>query len=453
MRCGQIRGGGRTRRVVIIVAALLGGSLLAALSVTMGGVMGGAGASSALACGSGNPVMQANTLLATLDPNTFNSGNGLPDTGGVFALSYLAGKPIAFGENLAYIQSAAPADLKMRWNFGDNTGDVEGLSPSHTYAKAGTYLVMVDYFDTTSNSWQFFDYAHITVTSATPLPNPPIATATATATSLELGTTVNFDASGSKSQDGSALTYSWDFNDGTRSSGVKATHQYVAPGKTLVELTVTDGRGVKSVTALNLVVVPVNGLPTAAVLPSATQISPGGTVSFDASQSQLPSILPNDQWVKYVWDFGDGTPQQTTTIPTTSHTYKQVGKYTVTLQAYDEQDAAGTTTVTITVGNVGSSGGGLSAGSGGANGLLIGFVVLALLALGIGGYFALQAQRRRNELIRQRQMAMQTGPRAACHHEGERSTRPTFARPTPVRRALARPTLPTQDAATRRPAQ
>jgi PKD repeat protein len=201
------------------------------------------------------------------------------------------------------------------------------------------------------------------------------------------------------------LTYTWDFNDGTRASGVKVSHQYVLPGKTLVQLTVADGRSAKGVETLNLVVVPTNGLPTAAVLASATTIAPGGTVSFDASQSHPPSILPNDRIVKFVWDFGDGTPAQTTTDSTTSHTYAQAGTYTLTLQAYDKQDAAGTTTISIKVGSALSSGGGPPGH--GASSVNWPIIVFLLIGMAIAGFFVVQAQRRRNALIAQRQRAMQ----------------------------------------------
>jgi gliding motility-associated-like protein len=39
---------------------------------------------------------------------------------------------------------------------------------------------------------------------------------------------------------------------------------------------------------------------------------------------------------KYVWNFGDGTPEQTTTVPTLSHTFSAVGDYRVRLTSIDE---------------------------------------------------------------------------------------------------------------------
>lgn len=391
------------RAMRTLVVALLGGCALA-LAVSL--CLGSRG-SVALACGSGNPVMSANGLLATLDPSTFNSGSTLPDTGGIFNLNYTTGKQIAFAEDLSYTGATPPSDLKLRWKFGDSGTYFYTSAPTHTYASAGTYLVYVEYYDTTSNTWQFFDYAHIHVVATPPVANPPVAHISAPTDSYEIGTDVTLDGSSSKSQDGSALSYTWDFNDGTRASGAKVTHQYVQPGKTLVELIVTDGRGAKSVDTMNLVIVPTGGLPVAAVLPSQTSIAPGGTVTFDASQSHPSNTLPNDQIVKFTWDFGDGTPKQTTTNPTTSHTYQRAGTYTATVAAYDLQDASGLTTVTITVGAVTSSAGGSGHGGSLSAAPFLGFGGGALALLGVGGYFALQAQRRRNALIRERERAMQ----------------------------------------------
>jgi PKD repeat protein len=401
--------------------ALLGGCTLA---LALGRYPGTRG-TVALACGSGNPVMSANGLLATLDPSTFNSGTDLPDTGGIFNLDYAAGQQIAFVEDLTYIGTTPPSGLKLRWQFGDSNTYVTTAAPSHTYAKPGTYLVYVEYFDTTSNSWLFFDYAHIQVVAAASVANPPVAHASTPTDSYEIGTDVTLDANGSKSADGSPLTYTWDFNDGTRASGVKVTHQYVLPGKTLVQLIVADGRGAKAVDTLNLVIVPTDGLPVAAVLPSATNVAPGGTITFDASQSHAPDILPNDQIVRFVWDFGDGTPKQTTTNPTTSHTYQRAGRYTVTVAAYDLQDASGVTTIAITVGAAGAQGSAPGHGAGGFPAPLLPLGGLALALLAVGGYFALQTQQRRNALIHERERAMQLA----------RARQVTARRPTPPGRS------------------
>ena len=52
-------------------------------------------------------------------------------------------------------------------------------------------------------------------------------------------------------------------------------------------------------------------------------------VEFDGSASTDPDT---GDTLTYLWDFGDGSPTQTTTTPTTSHTYSTKGTYTATLQ-------------------------------------------------------------------------------------------------------------------------
>ncbi|PSK63888.1 Protease 1 [Micromonospora sp. MH33] len=49
------------------------------------------------------------------------------------------------------------------------------------------------------------------------------------------------------------------------------------------------------------------------------------------------------------WDFGDGSSDDTVSVPTTSHTYAAAGTYPVTLTVTDDRGATGTATVDVTV--------------------------------------------------------------------------------------------------------
>ena len=54
----------------------------------------------------------------------------------------------------------------------------------------------------------------------------------------------------------------------------------------------------------------------------------------------------------YLWDFGDGEPPVTTTMPLAERTYTRLGAYTVVLTVTDRHNASSTVTVSVTVVNV-----------------------------------------------------------------------------------------------------
>jgi virginiamycin B lyase len=84
---------------------------------------------------------------------------------------------------------------------------------------------------------------------------------------------------------------------------------------------------------------------TAAPAGSATKLRAVGTTTYDGGAA------------KYAWSFGDGHAT-TTTTPTVSHVYKQLGKYTASVTVTDDQGCA---TKLIYTGQTASCNGGLSA--------------------------------------------------------------------------------------------
>ncbi|HEX9069022.1 MAG TPA: PKD domain-containing protein [Ktedonobacterales bacterium] len=353
----------------------------------------------AWACGLGSPTatMLANGTPALAFPVKTNVSFDQPI--GIFSLSYIAKQQIAFDEDTSLLLNAPPRDsYKLRWSFGDGTAYSYIQQPAHTFAKAGTYNVHTQIYDPTDGSWQPFDSAQIHLVTALPA-NPPTAVIDVATTSYALNADVVFDASKSHAVDGSALTYSWNFDDASPVvSGQRVTHQFANIGKGLIALTVTDAHGATGVASLKINVV--QELPKASLTAGARTVTPGATVSFDAGASSPPTSPPGDTLVNFTWDFGDGTPLQTTQEPTTSHRFVRAGDYTVTVGAVEQAGAAGTATLVIHVVAAGATSSG-----GNATPLLAGIGLVVAIILGIIGYQAWQGERARRELVHQQQMA------------------------------------------------
>lgn len=171
----------------------------------------------------------------------------------------------------------------------------------------------------------------------------PTARITVSTTSGEAPFTVVFDGADSFDPNGDALTYSWDFGDGTVASGVSVSNEYTAIGSYTAVLTVQDDDGNSDSDEVEITVTEPNLAPVATI--SATPISGDVplVVSFDGSGSSDPNI--NDE-LSYVWDFGDGA---TSTDESPTHTYTQAGLYSATLTVSDGAGLTDAAAVSIEV--------------------------------------------------------------------------------------------------------
>ncbi|GAA3828740.1 lectin [Sphaerisporangium flaviroseum] len=99
-------------------------------------------------------------------------------------------------------------------------------------------LYVLDY-GTGSNNQALYRIEHIGATAN----RNPIAKAAAGTTTGPAPLTVNFSSAGSSDPEGGALTYSWNFGDGTTSTAANPSKTYTADGTFTATLTVRDPQG------------------------------------------------------------------------------------------------------------------------------------------------------------------------------------------------------------------
>ena len=170
------------------------------------------------------------------------------------------------------------------------------------------------------------------------LPGAPYAIIEPEEQTIATGDSANFDGSASYDEDGSIVSWDWDFGDDTTGTGDITSHVYDAEGTHTVKLTVMDNDGKKDRDFATVYVI--------GDVPVANANGPyagdeGWPVTFDGSGS-----FDTEGIVEYEWDFGDGASGYGMN-PT--HTYLGSGEFDVTLTVYDaaHQSDADTTTASI----------------------------------------------------------------------------------------------------------
>jgi PKD repeat protein len=166
---------------------------------------------------------------------------------------------------------------------------------------------------------------------------------------LATGTLATFDASTSRSGDGSCGTvcqFAWDFGDGAKATGLLATHAYAAAGTFPVTLTASDSEGTIATASATVIV---TAQPTAVFHFSPTPVGVNQDVFLNATETRAAA---GRRIVTYAWSFGDGT---TGSGVTTSHRYQLAGTYTVLLTVTDDGRGVAHVTQSIPVGSTGTA--------------------------------------------------------------------------------------------------
>ena len=285
----------------------------------LGGIEISAGAVGSDECGVPEPGNAAPTVTATGDPRTGTAP---------LTVSFSANGSDADGDPLAY-----------EWDFGDG-GTSLRQNPDHMYMEPGTYMATVTVRDpggaTGTATVQI-------IVNNPPANQAPMVDAGADPIAGKPPLTVQFSAAGSD-PDGDALTYAWEFGDGSTSFQQNPSHRYAAAGTYTAKVTVTDARGL---TASDTIVVTAgNRAPTADLQATPTSGPRQLNVTFTATGSD-----PDGDALTYRFDFGEGKPTKPGAARTATHTYKKAGIYTATVTVTDTDGATATDTVQITVTN------------------------------------------------------------------------------------------------------
>ncbi len=243
--------------------------------------------------------------------------------------------------------------MTFLWDFGDGTTSTS-LFPLKSYSQAGNFLVKVRATDDeglwaedaiivqVSAEWNFPPTADAMVSrDGVSFQEGPIE--------ISVGTLLYFRGMGNDPEDGTNVTYRWDFGDGTEATEQNPLHTFTQSGNFEVIFWVFDRQNNSSTDTVSVRVFSAQN-PSVRVQASTDGVNytetslvvvpPPGTVHFRAEGTD-PLGLP----LTYSWDFGDGVSAQGQMV---SHSFALRSElYTVRVTV--SNTAGGTNTATIRV--------------------------------------------------------------------------------------------------------
>lgn len=192
-----------------------------------------------------------------------------------------------------------PVTASSRWNFGDGSAEQWSESPTHIYAAQGTYTVTLTVYNNgCSNSITKIIYVAPVSADFSFTQNTTCLPAKATFT----------DASSP------AVSWFWDFGDGTTSTLQNPVHTYTIPPTVDITLTITSANGCQAtITKPNVILFNTD-------------------LGVSVGEGCSPLFVEFHDWSsnanQWTWDFGDGS---TSSAQNPTHTYTTDGIFTVRL--------------------------------------------------------------------------------------------------------------------------
>ncbi|OFY76680.1 MAG: hypothetical protein A2275_04670, partial [Bacteroidetes bacterium RIFOXYA12_FULL_35_11] len=215
---------------------------------------------------------------------------------------------------VSFASQCVPADGPITtyiWDFGDGSqGNSQNIN--HTYIAGGDYPVSLQIKDANGceSTKLINNYVHVS-------PKPVVLFSANPNASCTAPLTVQFS---NQSTGTGALTYQWNFGDGTTSAQASPSHEYISQGTYNVSLTVTDQNGCQTV---------LNKLSFIQIIPTNADFD---ILNTDTICLGEPLILDNHSMGAYSfsWTFGDGN---TSGVFNPTHVYETPGLYTIKLVA------------------------------------------------------------------------------------------------------------------------
>jgi|GEM_PF-2434226 len=224
--------------------------------------------------------------------------------------------------------------VSWSWNFGD--GATSTLrNPTHKYVDDGIYKVTLNITDDYGKKSTKSEF--ITVENV-----PPVADFTYSPLNPTTDNTIIFTDTSTDS-DGTIVSWSWNFGDGTTSTLRNPTHKYIDDGEYTVILTISDDDGSTNVKSKSI---PVDrGSSFSGLVADFTYLPlnpmTDDTITFTDASTDSTGII-----VSWSWNFGDGA---TSTLKNPTHKYDNKGTYTVTLSVTDNNGATDVKSKSISV--------------------------------------------------------------------------------------------------------
>ncbi len=257
-------------------------------------------------------IIEAEDALASS-----NSTNLAPTANAGGPYTGIAGHSITFDGSGSTDSDGSIKDYL--WDFGDGASG-SGISPTHTFEAAGTYIIeltVVDDKDLSSTTvtataevtQEINNIQGNSQTSSTDTTTETTGTTTTETTvpennaptakpggpySGDAGATIIFDGSASSDPDGTIAEYAWNFGDGSTGTGAKPTHAYSTAGNYTVKLIVKDDKGLASTESTTAVTV--NQVVVQSQYPVNTSIITNSTSIlgyYEVTVDQLVNIFVN----------------------------------------------------------------------------------------------------------------------------------------------------------------